>query len=771
MFEQLFEFLLRFKRINYEEGNFVFQAGNAAYLFMGFFLILIVCFIIIYYLTNIYTTNRSRAFSISLRILAILLLCIPLFEPMLMFPDTIPNENFLAVVIDNSASMSIPDGYFGKTRYDDINTILYNQKNGILSELEKIFNIRYYIFSNEASRVDSIAYQVPHGRETNFTASLQRVLSDFKGLPLSGILLFSDGGDNSKDDPRSIAEELRSFDIPLHIVGLGSESLDQEREILDVTTNKELLEGTGEEIEVKVKSWIDERKPVTFNMYKGEKLVFTKDMNLKGNSTIDVFSFFYGPDENDVAEYSLEIAAAPNEVNVENNTLNMLIDSRQDTLRILYLEGYVRSDFKFIKRALEDDQIIGFASTTRTGTGKYYRQGIYTVNELKGGFPVSEEDLYRFKAVILGDIEANYFSINQLEMVEKFVTKRGGGFLMLGGLSSFTEGDFRNTPIADLLPVELDPKRRMTIQPDFNNPGIPGEEQGFKFVPTRAGLENPILKLAEDVSTNSIIWDEMPTLFSINYLGSVKPGATVLAEKPEDEYGGREPLLVIQRYGKGRTAALATASTWRWQMLLDEKDTRHERFWRQFVRWLSTDSPDKVNIELTENRFEPGTEIPIRVSVYDNTYNPLIFADVSGIVTDPFGGIHEIQFLPELTDEGKYIGMFVLQDPGVYTIEVVAEQNKEIIGKQHKSFLCYSSKKEFYDAVLKRNFLENLAELNGGLYYGASEAKAIPINLKERKTNTSVYHNEYLWDLPLLFLLLVIVLSVEWIYRRSKGLP
>ncbi len=771
MFEKWFEFLLKFKRINYEEGNFVFQAGNIAYLFLGLFLILLICFLIIYFLTNIYTNNRSRALSISLRILAMLLLCIPLFEPMVMIPDIIPNENFLAVLIDNSASMGIPDGYFGRTRFNDINTILLDNKKGILPELEKNFKVRNYVFSNEASRVDNIADLGPNGRETNFTASLRRVLSDFKGLPLSGILLFSDGGDNSKDDARSIAEELRGLDIPLHIVGLGNESLKQERELLDVTTNKELLEGTGAEVEVKVRSWIDEKAPVTFNIYKGEKLAFTKDMNLKGNGKIDILSFFYEPEGNDVAEYTLQIATAPNEVNLENNTLNMLIDSRKDTIRILYLEGYLRSDFKFIKRALEDDQVLDFTSIMRTGTGKYYRQGIYTVNELKGGFPESEEDLDRFKAVIFGDIEANFFSISQIEMVEKFVRKRGGGFLMLGGSNSFAEGYFWNTPIADLLPVELDPKRKMTTQPDFKNPAIPEEEQGFKFVPTGAGLENPILKLSTDAATNNLMWDEMPRLFTINYFGAVKPGATVLAEKPEDKYGGLEPLLVIQRYGKGRTAALATASTWRWQMLLDAKDTRYERFWRQFMRWLSTDSPGKVNIELTENRFEPGTEIPIRVSVYDNKYDPLIFADVSGIVTDPFGGIHEIQFLPELTEEGEYLSVFALQDPGIYKIEVVAKQNGEIIGKQYQSFISRPSKKEFYNATLKRNFLENLGESSGGIYYEPSEVKTIPTNLKERKTSTSVYRTEYLWDLPLLFLILVILFSAEWIYRRNKGLP
>ncbi len=771
MIDTLFQFFMKFKWINFEEGYIVFERGASLYLFMGVLLFLALSFITIYIITNIFTSNRSRAVSISLRLCALIVLCIPFLEPMLMIPDLIPNENFLAVLVDSSSSMSIADGYFGSTRFDDARTLLFDKKNGILSELEKTFNIRYYKFSSEVSRADTSSFRKPDGNGTNISVSLQRVLSDFKGLPLTGVLLFTDGGDNSADDARSAVEELRSLDIPLHIVGLGNESFEQEREILDITSNRQLLEGTGADITVKVKSWNKERDPVMLSLYKGNKLVYARDVLLQGNGNTDVISLNFNPEENDVSEYTMQLAVASNEVNVENNMLDLLIDSRRDSLKILYLEGYLHSDFKFIKRALADDRMLKFTSASITGTGKYYRQGIDAVDQLQGGFPASEDELYNYKAVILGDIEANYFSIEQLALIEKFVSKRGGGFLMLGGHNSFAEGYFWNTPIADLLPVEIDQTRRMAIMPDFTNPNAPREEQGFKFVPTRAGLEYPILKLAEDTATNKMLWDEMPRLLSINYLGQVKPGATVLAEKPADNFGVSEPLLVIQRYGKGRTAALATASTWRWQMLLDEQDTRHERFWRQFARWLCVDTPDNVNIELTENRFEPDTELPIRVSVYDKDYNPLVSSDVTGIVTDPFGDIHELQFLPELTEDGVYVSDYTLQDTGIYTIEVTADQNSSFIGKQHRSILSYPSKKEYYDAVLKRDYLEHLAGLNGGIYYEPSEANVIPENVRERRTGTSVYRNEYLWDSPLLFLLAVILLSAEWIYRRNKGLP
>ncbi len=767
----MFDKLFKFDSIQFAEGEIGFQAGQMAYVFGFIVLFLVVGFCIVYFVTNIYTSDRARAISLGIRIPALLLLCIPLFEPVLISPDVVPDENFVAVVVDGSASMAIPDGEDGETRSEAARRLLYNENNGVLADIEENFKVRYYTFSDDAFRTDSLV-QDDDGRETNLTTALDRVLSDFKGLPLSGIVLMTDGGDNSTDVPLNKAEELRGLDIPLHIVGLGEERFEQEREILDVVVSKGVGDATGAEIDVKVRSWVAETQPVTFNIYQGETLVFTEDQRLKGGGKIDQLAFFYEPQETGAQEYRIEITESANELNTANNSLDMLIDTRKDTLRVLYFEGHLRQDFKFIKRALEDDQVVEFTSISRTGTGKIYRQGIKTPDELAGGFPIVPEDLYAFKAVILGDVEASAFSLEQLRMIEQFVRIRGGGFLMMGGRQSFAEGDYWNTPIADLLPVELDPSRRAVIPRRFSNPTRPSEEEeGFKFVPTAAGLENPILKFSPDPVTNRARWSDVPTLTSINLLGAIKPGAVVLAEKPDDDFGEREPLLVVQRYGKGRTAALATASTWRWQMKLEAEDTRHERFWQQLARWMAAEAPNRVNIDMGQARFAPDQEIPMTVNVYGAAYRPLGGAEVRGLLTDPFGGVRQLRFEEELTAEGTYTAPYVPLDNGVYELEVVAETEAGEIGSHTRSFLVRPSNKEFYDATLKRTFLEGLVTANDGYYYEPSEVDAMPVNLRSRRTSTSIFRAEYLWDMPLLFGLVILLLSIEWMYRRRKGLP
>ena len=771
MFQSITQFLFKFSELQFSEGTMTFDPGIG--LFAAALLVIAVSAGVLFVIaiTNIFPLNRIRVISGTLRLLAILLLLLPVLEPVLLTPDVIPDENFLVVLADKSASMSIEDGVFGGTRDEDVSTVLAGPGSGLLPELEENFIIRYYTFGDIPERVDSLGARAAEGNGTNIESALRRVVSDFKGLPLSGIVMLTDGADNSRDNPLNTAEELRSMNIPLHIVGIGGEEFAQERELLDAVTSKGLEEGTGAEIEVKVKSWIEETAPVTFNLYKGEEIVFSETRNLKGGGMIDHFTFFYEPKEKGAVEYSLKIDELPNEVNLQNNSMNILIDSRKDSIRVLYFEGHARSDFKFIKRALEDDQVVEFTSLLRTGQGKYYRQGIRDVHELVNGFPQTEEELYKFKAVIFGDLEASYFSLTQLDMIERFVRERGGGFLMLGGRNSFAEGDYWNTPIADILPVGLDPAGKQIIPDLFHNPNQSAEDQGFEFQPTRDGLDNPILKLAPDLGTNRALWREMPHLTSINYFDGIKPGATVLAVKPEDEFGEEKPLLAIQNYGRGRTAALGSSSTWRWQMMLEADDTRHERFWRQLVRWLITAAPNSVNIEVDNNVYAPDEEVEVRVSIYDEDYNPLDFADLGGTVVTPSGEEQNIVFHPDLVNEGEYTGIYVPQNEGVYSFSVRAERDGEYIGSSNKKILSRPSKKEFFNATKKRRYLQDLAAVSGGLYYDAGAAGSLIDNVKTRRTATSVFRSDYLWDMPFLYLLAFVLLIAEWIYRRRKGLP
>ena len=766
-----FESLFKFNKLNFAEGEIGFLAGNGVTLVLVILGVLVVLFFVVYGVSSLFTSNKSKAVSLGLRIPALLLLGLPLLEPSLIIPDVIPDENFVAVVLDTSESMTIPDGTASTTRLEEALKVLLDEDDGINTALDELFNLRYYTFDEGISRVDSVQNVTARGKRTNLSMALDRVLSDFSGIPLSGVVLITDGGDNSQDVPLNQAEALRDRDIPLHIVGMGQVAFEQEREILEAVASKSVEETTGADLEVKVRSWVAETEPVLFELFDGEKRVFSESRRLKGQGMVDQLSFFYEPEQIGAREYTLRIAEAPGEQNLANNSRNLLIDSRKDTLRVLYIQGKPNKEFKFVKRTMEDDQVIQVSSVIRTGTSQYYRQGIRSRDELSGGFAQSRSELYGFNAVLLGDIEAGAFTLEQMDWMESFVRVRGGGLLMLGGQSAFAEGDYENTPISDLLPVTIDPSRRQIIPASFRDMEREPEEQGYRFTPTAVGMESPVMKLSPEESTNRSLWSSMPGLTTINFLGRIKPGAVVLAEKDDDAFGASEPILAVQRYGAGRSAALASSSTWRWQMHLEAEDRRHERFWSQLVRWLVAMAPDPVDVKVDGHRFAPGDDARVTVRVYDPDFFPVETAEVTGYLEDPFGGVNPIVFQPDLTEAGSYEARIPLVDPGVYSIEAQVFDGDSLRASNPEHFLVRPSGEEYFDATQKKDFLIRLAGSNDGYYYTPEEADQIPDALRSRKTSTSVYRAEYLWDMPALWLLILLLLSAEWVYRRRKGLP
>ncbi len=758
----MIERLFKFSPIQYAEGLVSVRPWPAAIILLGLAVLVVVMLI------RSEAPLKVRLVAGALRLSALALLAVPLMEPMLVTPTVVPNENFVAVLLDVSESMSLKDASERKERVQEARTLLYEAEGGLLAAIEEDFQVRLYTFAEQAVRVETLP-ALARGTGTDLSAALEHVMRDFRGLPLTGIVLLTDGADNAA--PRAAqnpADALRARGIGLHIIGLGAESFAAERELLDVVVTKGVGPRTGAEIDVRVQSWGQESSPVTFSIFAGDSLVFQEDRALKGDGQIDQLSFFFEPPMEGAYAYRMAMEADSDEHNTRNNAQTMLVDAARDTLRVLYYEGHLRQDFKFIKRALEEDQVVDFTSISRTGTGKLYRQGVRSPSELAGGFPVDAAELYAFDALILGDVEASAFAPSQLRLMETFVRERGGGFLMMGGRKTFSEGVYVTGPIADMLPVYLDASRAQVVPKEFADPRRPSEEpQGFAFEPTAAGLQSPILKLSPEPEVNRKLWAGMPLLTSINYVGTPKAGAQVLAIKPDDRYGAAEPLLVVQRYGKGRAAAMTTSSSWRWQMLLEATDYRHERFWQQLTRWMAASAPDVVDVDLGQGHLEAGTESPIRVDVYDQEYGALEGAQVEGTVTTPGGSVLPLRFDEDLALSGGYAARITPRDRGLYHLEVVATHAGRVVGRQKRSFVARPDQAEFFDATLKRSHLERMA----AHYYTPDEADMVPTNLRERRTSTSVFNGEYLWDMPALFILSILLLCAEWLYRRRQGLP
>ena len=203
--------------------------------------------------------------------------------------------------------------------------------------------------------------------------------------------------------------------------------------------------------------------------------------------------------------------------------------------------------------------------------------------ELRDGFPKTQEELFGYHAVILDDVEAEFFSHDQMELLREFVAERGGGFLMLGGKESFQQGNFNRTPIGQILPVYLDrPAQQETVTRAYLNL-------------TREGWLQPWARLCDNEQDELQRLLEMPAFRALNRVRAVKPGARVIAivgDNPAQQF----PALVVHRYGNGRAAALTIGDIWRWGMKQAKMRDDMNRFWRQTLRWLVADVPNRISL-------------------------------------------------------------------------------------------------------------------------------------------------------------------------------
>src|SRR5580698_4463375 len=245
----------------------------------------------------------------------------------------------------------------------------------------------------------------------------------------------------------------------------------------------------------------------------------------------------------------------------------------------------------------------------RTSENKIYRQGIEDPKELADGFPSRAENLFPYQAIIIGSVEANYFTAAQKELLQQFVDRRGGGLLFLGGRASLGDGGWAGSSLADLLAVTL-PNKKGTFHRDPATVSL-----------TSAGADSIITRLVEDPAANVERWKKLPYLMDYQEAGTPKPGAAVLAEMTAA--GRKMPLLITENYGRGRTAVLASEGTWRWQMNLPVGDRTHKEFWQQLLRWLVADTPGPVVASVPSSVLYDDGRVEFSADVRDKNYQPL----------------------------------------------------------------------------------------------------------------------------------------------------
>jgi uncharacterized membrane protein len=682
-----------------------------------------------------------------------------LWEPAITVAELKSQQNIIAVLLDDSRSMSIADaGADGKTVRE---TAAVKALSEVLPGLDKRFQTRVYRLDAGLTRVEKKDEWKADAPATHINAGLRQLVTETSDLPVGAVVLLSDGAENSTGgggDAGGIDLEtigaLHNRRLPVHTVGFGKEKAAHDVEIDDVVLGTKAMANSRMTATVSFHQNGYAGQKTTLLVKDGDKPLASRDLTLGADGVVDSETVFFNAGDAGVKNIGFSLSEMNGEENALNNSVTRLVDVSGDVRRILYVEGEPRWEYKFIRRAEAEDHGVQIVSMLRTTENKIYRQGISDPSELADGFPSTAEDLFKYQAIIIGSVEADYFTPLQQELLREFVDKRGGGVLFLGGRFSLSEGGWSSSGATDLLPTFL-----------------PGGKGTFRREPamvqlTPAGAESPITRLVDDRAKNIERWRTLPYMNDFQDAGTPKPGATVLAQMVA---GRTMPMLVTQSYGRGRTALLATSGTWRWQMNLPLGDPTHDLFWQQLLRWLAADSPGPVTVSMPQQTLMDEGHVKLTATVRDKEYTPAADAHVSAHVIGPDGATAVVDMTPVPNTPGTFEAEWTAEKPGSYVTEVTAEKGTDELGKDTMTFRREDGVAENFHTEQNRDLLQKLSDETGGRYWTEDELERLPKEISYSEAGISVRDTKELWDMPIVFLLLLGLMSADWLLRRKWG--
>ena len=758
MFESLFELLFKYRPLLFEQGYFAFRASWAG----GLALAVAVAAAVVTWRS--YTAVRGnsqpldRTILTGVRFAAFALLAFCLLRPVLVLSSVVPQQNFLGVLIDDSRSMRIADRD-ETPRLQFVQDQLSAPDSELRAALNERFALRFFSFATETDRLDVVNELGFDGTRTHMGQALERAHDELSDVPLSGLVVVTDGADNAEEGLAESLLPIQAAGVPVFTVGLGREAFDRDIQIGRVETPRRVLRGAALVTDVVVTHRGYRGETVTVQVEDEGRIVGSEEVVLGADGELQTARLRFTAGEEGPRLFTFRVSPRPGEMVTQNNVRESLIvvDDRRE--KILYFEGEPRFEVKFLRRAVEEDENLQVVILQRTAQNKFMRFNVDGPDDLAGGFPRTRAELFEYRGLVLGSIEANYFTPDQLRMVADFVNHRGGGLLMMGGRRSFAEGGYAGTPIADVLPVVLDAARS------------DGEESFFAETAvetTRAGATHVATQIADTEELSAARWQELPPITVVNPISEVKPGATTLLTAA----GGDLVVLAFQRYGAGKALAFPVQDSWTWQMHaeIDVEDLTHETYWRRLLRWLVDGVPDQVVVDLPNDRVQPDETVEILAAVGDANFEELNNSAVLASVTHPNGEFTDLPMEWTAEQDGEYRTSFTPTTEGFYEIRVEAMAGDEVLGEDLAYVQVAPSDAEFYDSTMRAPLLERVAEETGGRFYTPETVASLPDDIQYVGGGVTVVEEHDLWDMPALLLLLATLVLGEWGYRRFRGL-
>ncbi|MCX6856395.1 MAG: glutamine amidotransferase [Verrucomicrobia bacterium] len=364
-----------------------------------------------------------------------------------------------------------------------------------------------------------------------------------------------------------------------------------------------------------------------------------------------------------------------------------------------------------------------------------------------------------YRAIILDDIEAAFFTQEQMNLIERFVSERGGALLMLGGQESYQQGGYDHTPVGRMLPVYLD---RVSQAPAIENGRFDLTREGWlePWTRVRAGREEDEKRLIE-----------MPGFFAVNQTFSIKPGASVLATIKSGGEAATFPAIAAQRFGEGRVASVMIGDLWRWGMVDEAAHQDLDKIWRQLMRWLVVDVPDKIQFTAVPDSERMKLEVRVRDAAFLVKDDAVVKIEVMG----PSGSKSQLFAEPSLKEAGLFEAEFYSRDTGIYRAVAVVQDS--VVGRtsplsetKTTGWVHDPNPREFASLKPGHEWAERVAKASGGRVLSLADLPKLPDILKDIRVPIEETITTPFWHGAWFFALVLGLLGGEWYLRRKGGM-
>jgi uncharacterized membrane protein/signal transduction histidine kinase len=744
----VFELLFNHPLWAYRTGTFAFASGWPVWLLVA----LIVAGAVVIWLTLLRRrfvglSKLAALFVVQATLLA-LVLCL-LWRPVLHVERVRDRENVLAVAVDASASMAY--GEATQSRLQEAATAL--QANA-LPAWRKTFDVQLFSFAAQTTSLNSFDAVPAPGPQTRIGDALLQLLQTAASVPLAGIVLVSDGAENGGTLSEERLAEIASYGVPVHVVGIGPEKNPGDLEIEQLRVPQKASSGATVTAEVAIRH--DGESATRLRVYDHDRLLAAQDVKLPRTSDLTSVSVEFPAGDPGTHDLRFEVDSLQDERNVINNVRRHVLNVPAERRRILYVEGEPRWEYKFVRRAIESERALRLTSVVRTTPNKFFRQGVSSGAELADGLPKDPAELFVYDALIIGSYDATTLSVQQHQLLRDFVDKRGGGVLLLAARSGLSAGGWEDTPLAQALPTHLPDRQAQSFV-----------QRTARVEPSLYGAESPVVRLAAAPKQNLEQWKTLPSVADYQALGRLKPGSIVLLEAAGER--GRTPLLVWQRYGRGATYVLGTGSTLRWQMQLAPEDQRHEMFWRQLAHALADNSRSRATLTSERTVYDDERRITLEAELLDEKFEPINDARVDLLVAPEKDAAYPLLMQPSGNNDGRYVANVDAPSAGLYRIDMNARSGGAEVGAASAYVRRNDGTLEHFGARQNRPVLERIASMTGGRYWTLNQLSELAAAVPYSKAGIVERQTLDLWNLPLVFLVLLALKLGEWLMRLKWG--